>query len=162
VPSLQLSILGALLAIVCAQDVAQRRVPNLMVGLIAVSGLLSQVGSGGARGMLGGVLAGAAAFAVLLVAWRFGLLGGGDLKLAAATAIWVGPSRLLLFGLLTGVAGLPVALVARLARYFGQEPSCRVAGQGPALEAAASPPQTVPVAVAIALGAFAAMTWGSP
>ena len=157
----ELGVLGALLAVACACDLAARRIPNLLVVLLAGAGVGAQLWTGGLRGAGAGVLAGAALAAVLLLPWRLGALGGGDLKLLAAAAVWVGPSRLLAFALLTGIAGLPVALAALLAHRLRRWQLVRAgAAGGPS---PASPPQrpTVPLALAISLGALAAL-WGAP
>lgn len=123
-------VLWSLLAVAAAADVAQRRIPNPVVLLVAVSGLLARWGEGGPGPALLAVLAAAGTLLVLLVPWTAGKIGGGDVKLLAATAIWMGPGRLLPFLALTAVAGAPVALASR--------------------------PSTVPYAVAVGLGAFAA------
>jgi prepilin peptidase CpaA len=157
-----LPILGALLAVACASDVAARRVPNAVVVAIAVAGAGAQWVAGGLAAALGGLAAGAALLAVFLVAWAKGKLGGGDLKLAAATAIWLGPSVLVPFVLFTAMAGVPVALAVRaLRRIELRRPARTAAGAPPPGEPAPSP-ETVPLAVAIALGAGAVLTWRTP
>ena len=55
--------------------------------------------------------------ALLLLPWMSGKLGGGDVKLIAATAIWIGPSLVLPFLAFTAVAGAPVALATRLVQF---------------------------------------------
>jgi prepilin peptidase CpaA len=157
-----LPILGALLAVACASDVAARRVPNALVVAIALAGVAAQWASGGVRQAAGGALAGAVLLAALLAAWAGGKLGGGDLKLAAATAVWLGVSGLLSFVLFTAMAGVPVAL----ATYARSRVDLRRAA-GPAAAGAGSLPErtaphrpAVPVSVAIALGAGAAL-WGA-
>jgi prepilin peptidase CpaA len=52
--------------------------------------------------------------AVLYPAWRAGGIGGGDVKLAAATAAWVGLSHLVWFALSAAVAGGIVAAICYL------------------------------------------------
>jgi prepilin peptidase CpaA len=158
-----LPILGALLAVACASDVASRRVPNVLVVTIALGGVAAQWASGGAAAALAGTLGGAALLAVLLAGWALGKLGGGDVKLAAATAVWLGPANLVWFALLTGVAGVPVALAAYARRHLDLLREARASaalGDGQvALQADAR--HTVPLSVAIALGAWAVL-WGVP
>jgi prepilin peptidase CpaA len=154
-----LTALWTLLAVAAAADVAQRRVPNLVVAPLAILGLAAQAASGGAMAAVTGALTGLAVGAVLLLPWATGKLGGGDLKLLAATAIWLGPSRLLLFLALTAVAGAPVALATRLAHRVELR---RALERGPAAGLAAVAPETVPYAAAVALGAFAAIYGGTP
>jgi prepilin peptidase CpaA len=152
-------VLGSLLAVAAASDVALRRVPNALVAPLAAAGLAAQWVEGGAGAALQGVLGGAVVLLLLLLPWATGKLGGGDLKLAAAAAIWLGTPRLLDFLLLTAVAGAPVALGARLSHRVSLARSLRAAapggaGLGPLLE-----PETVPLAVAIAVGAMIALRW---
>ena len=155
-----LPVLGALLAIACASDVAARRVPNVIVVAIAVGGVAAQWASGGLLRALAGLLAGAALLVVLGAAWAAGRLGGGDLKLAAATTVWIGPSGALAFVLFTGMAGIPVALAARAAHRLELARIVRGAGVGSVYELTPER-ETVPLAVAIALGAGAVL-WGIP
>ncbi|MFO1067232.1 MAG: prepilin peptidase [Geminicoccaceae bacterium] len=55
---------------------------------------------------------GAAAVAVPAgLLWQRGILGGGDVKLLSALALWAGPADLLPFLLLTGLAGGALAVV---------------------------------------------------
>jgi prepilin peptidase CpaA len=154
-----LTILGALLAIACASDVAGRRIPNALTAALAVTGLLAQLVSGGVKGAALAAAAGIAVFALLFLAWRSGKLGGGDLKLLAAVAVWVGPERSIGLLLFTGAAGLPVALAAYAFHELRQR---RLAHAGADGGQGASPPRTVPMAVAIALGTVATLSWRFP
>ncbi|HET9555428.1 MAG TPA: prepilin peptidase [Anaeromyxobacteraceae bacterium] len=161
--SLHLALLGSALAVAAARDVAERRVPNLIVAPLAAAGLAAQLAAGGPGALLEGALAGGAALLLLLLPWMAGGLGGGDVKLAAAAAVWLGPSRLAAFLLFTAVAGGPVALAARAAhRQRARRELARVTSAGLGLDAAELPRETAPVAVAIALGAIAALRWGLP
>jgi len=161
--SAQLTALWSLLAVATAADVAQRRVPNLVVAPLAMIGLAVQWLTAGPAVALGGALTGAGVLALLLLPWATGKMGGGDIKLIAATAIWIGPSRVVAFLILTAVAGAPVALATRLAHRFEVQRTVRRAAEGGlAMEEFTVAPETVPYAAAVALGAFAAMQWGLP
>lgn len=146
-----LLILGIGLALAAAHDVARRTVPNALVLPIALAGLVAQTLAGGLSGLGGALGAALATGLILLVPWRSGSLGGGDLKLAVAAATWLGPSRLLAFLVFTAIAGAPLALAV-----WGIDRWRRARG-GAAPERA-----TVPEAVAIALGALSALRWGLP
>jgi prepilin peptidase CpaA len=163
VQAIHLALLMALLGVAAAADVAERRVPNAVVAPLAAAGLAAQWAEGGAPSALLGAIAGGLLLALLLLPWTAGKLGGGDAKLAAAAAVWLGPGRLLPFVLFTAVAGAPVALAARLGHRLELRRLLRQAAAGgvPA-EGLAPPAQTVPVAVAVALGAFAALRWNLP
>ena len=98
------------LALAAAHDVRSRRIPNALCLAFCLVGL-------GARGMLGGFgpgLVGAGlGLAILIVPFALGLIGGGDVKLLAATGAWLGPQATLaaaLAGLAAG--GLLSAAIA--------------------------------------------------
>lgn len=91
-------------------DVARYEIPNRACGLVAAGYLLTAIGSP-AGPFFAGLATGLAVFAVLAVLFWRGWLGGGDVKLAAAIALWAGPGRLSDFSLATAVAGLALAAV---------------------------------------------------
>ncbi len=77
-------------------DYAQRKVPNWLNALIAVTGLALQ-GSyfgwydHGVGGVGWGLLGLAVGFAVLIVPWLMHGMGAGDVKLMMAIGCWLGP-----------------------------------------------------------------------
>ncbi len=156
-----LALLAGLLAAAAAWDVGQRRIPNALVALLAAAGLVTQLEAGGVRGAGRGLLAAAIVLAVLALAWVRGKLGAGDVKLAAAAALWVGPERVVEFLLLAGVAGLPVAVAARVAHRLRQRRLlARISTGGAMLDEVVRSRETVPMAVAIAIGALVAAARG--
>lgn len=60
------------------------------------------------------VACGLAVLALTFVLFQFGWVGGGDAKLASATALWLGWEHLLDYGLIASVAGgvLTIAIIA--------------------------------------------------
>ncbi len=106
---------GCLLLLVAgASDFATRRVPNGVSATLAGIGVVLHLSSGDLAAALG------AAFAVFLLGvlcWRRGWLGGGDVKLLAATALLVAPWRVP--GLLAAIAlaGGVLALAYLLLRF---------------------------------------------
>ncbi len=93
-------LLGAAVA-----DFRWRRIPNaLTIALLLGGAAVSLLDPAAPR-----FLSSAAAFGLVFVAgtfaWRFHLCGGGDAKLAAAAATWVGLHRLPAFALATVLAG---------------------------------------------------------
>lgn len=155
-------IFGTFLAIAAAADVTQRRVPNMIVAPLAAAGVGAQWARGGAIGAGDGLLAGAVVLALLALPWARGIIGAGDVKLAAAAAIWLGLGLVVPFLLYAGAAGLPVALAVGVA---GRVHSWRLAraarGGGGHVGGNEVTHATVPVAVAVAIGALAAL-WGKP
>lgn len=156
-----LTALWSLLAVAVAADVAQRRIPNVVVLTLAAAGIAAQWVGAGPVAALQGALTGAGVLALLVIPWASGKVGGGDVKLIAATAIWIGPSRVLVFLALTAVAGAPVALLTRLVHVVESRRMVRdAAGGGIAFDRPALPVATVPYAAAVAIGAFAAFHGG--
>lgn len=154
--------IGLLAAVV--YDLRSRRIPNVVSGFVLVSGLVTDGVDGGARAILSGL----ASFLVLAVAiypaWRAGGIGGGDLKLAAATGIWVGLPHLLWFILATGAAGGIVAGICYLAARAPARAEVRanlmlagLHGQLPAVASHRKGHPSVPYAFAIAAGAGIAL-----
>lgn len=114
-------VLITLLAVAAAWDVALHRIPNPLVVGVMVTGLLAQVLAGGWIALASGTVAVAATAAALWVAWARRWIGGGDLKLAAATSAWLGIARVpaYLLGSAVAIGALSVicyALSARAAR----------------------------------------------
>jgi prepilin peptidase CpaA len=104
-----------LVAVVCS-DIAARRVPNRLVGALIVVGLAAAatvlrepVGLPGAAAGFG------LALAVWLPFWLMGVLGAGDVKLAAAIGVWLGPAGVVQASVLAALAGgvLAAGVLAR-------------------------------------------------
>lgn len=106
------ALVAALLLLLAAavSDLATRSIPNGIVTLVALAGLLRQSMAGGAA--IGIALAVAALVltgGVLL--WLRGALGGGDVKLLAATALLVQPALVPVQLLAVALAGGVLALL---------------------------------------------------
>ena len=107
------------LVLAAAHDLMARTVPNGLAAVLAVIAIASRAVTGG----LGvGLLIGAVVFCLAALCWRRGWMGGGDVKLLAATAILVPPA--LVFSFLTAVAlsGGVLALSYLLARRLVSPP----------------------------------------
>ena len=106
-----------LFAAAAVTDSRSRRIPNALPAGLALLGLVrmaAALAAGAGAGAVAADLAAAmAVFAAGAVAFRFGLLGGGDAKLIAAGALWLGAAALGPFLLATVLAGgvLAVAFV---------------------------------------------------
>jgi len=99
----------ALLIIICLvsaawRDLAVRRIPNVFSYAIAVAGVCLRAFDG-LTALGGSVAAASALFAVLFLLFARGLLGGGDVKLAAAVALGLPPEAVWTFVVLTALAG---------------------------------------------------------
>lgn len=157
-PHLAPLAVGLLAAVVW--DVAARRIPNQLCAVIAAGGLVSQIAASGFLAAANGLAAGTLAVALLYPFWSRGGIGGGDVKLAGAVAIWIGLSRLPMFCLAAALAGGLVAFVAfvrssRAARAEMQANLLLTAVQGtaPMISRTARGRISVPYGVAIAAGA---------
>jgi len=98
---------------------------------------------------------GAAALVLGMVMFALGWIGGGDAKLFAAAALWLGWPAALTFGAVTCIAGgaLAMGLLALRSGYLRP-----FVVTGPAwVNRLAEPGENVPYGVAIAIGALAAL-----
>lgn len=105
-----IALLPILLCIAAVCDVKWRRIPNLLTGTVAFFGVFA--GVSGVGSTLGGGIAAAAvslAIGLPLLLWR--VMGGGDVKLFVATAMWLGPTATGDAALATAVAGGILGLV---------------------------------------------------
>ncbi len=109
-----LALLAAMSAAAAVADVKCRRVPNYITLPVILAGLVLQASLGGKAGLwqaLGGLAAGALP---MVVCWRMGGIGGGDVKLLAA----VGALTNWEFALATLVWALAAAAVMALVVMF--------------------------------------------
>src|SRR4051794_8279775 len=108
---LSLAPLGAMLCIAAVIDWRQRRIPNWLTVVMALSGIAGSFmgGSVAAPGQaMLGLLVG---FAITFVLFAMGALGGGDVKLIAAVGAWVGPIILVKILLAETILGMVIVLV---------------------------------------------------
>jgi prepilin peptidase CpaA len=119
----QLLVLGffpALMSFAAASDLVTMTISNrVSLALVAGFGLMAVIGGLGLPIIGLHVLACALVLAITFGMFACGWMGGGDAKLAAATALWIGWSPLLLnYALITSVYGGVLALaLLRLRRY---------------------------------------------
>ncbi len=96
-------------------DVRTGRVPDLLVGIFLAAGVLLGAADSGLPGVARALAGAAVGFALLLPAGLFGVLGGGDVKYAAAAGALLGPWRALLATALGAiVAGLALSAARRI------------------------------------------------
>ena len=165
-PAPHLLPLGVLLLIGSIWDIAKRRIPNLVTGAVALSGVVVQLVDRGGWAAASGIGAAVVSVALLWRPWTAGGLGGGDVKLASAVAIWVGLGGMIRYALAVAAAGGVVALVM----YFISRKSIRqdiktnltlaaLQQNLPTVEARSAGRPSVPYGLAIAAGAaFALLT----
>jgi prepilin peptidase CpaA len=97
-------VFAVLLAAAAISDVLRLRIPNL-IPLLLLAGFGLVVMLGAVENPLGHVAAMLIVLAVLLPVFALGVLGGGDVKLLAAAALWLGLAKLPLLLILVGLVG---------------------------------------------------------
>jgi prepilin peptidase CpaA len=85
-------------------DLAVRRIPNALAAVVAVCGLALRAIEGLAPASATLIAAGLL-FALLFLGFARGLMGGGDVKLATATALGLPPAGIWSFVVVTALAG---------------------------------------------------------
>lgn len=132
-----------LLVVAVQGDLRRREIPDWStLGLVALF-LVLQVYRGHWQAIGEGLLVAVAVFGAGVGLFRFGWLGGGDVKLMAALALWAGPAGILQFVLLTSFAGGPLSLACLAASAWRRrDRPARLCSR-----------VAVPYGVAIALGA---------
>ncbi|MCI4664549.1 MAG: prepilin peptidase [Neomegalonema sp.] len=117
--SLLVAPLPFALALAAASDVRAFKIPNQTTLLCAVGALPALLLSGLGSEMIGLHLAmGAGGFALGFILFAFGLWGGGDGKLLAATALWFDPGAALPLILAITLVGGALGLIAIGAQWF--------------------------------------------
>jgi len=124
-------------------DIRAYTIPNWASLLISASFLVAALFTPCAP-LVPGLLTGAAVLVLGLGLFALGWMGGGDVKLFSALALWSGPSRLASFTLVTSLAGVALAL-------FMLSPLRRLAPAA-SEEARSAARQPMPYGVAIAVG----------
>jgi Flp pilus assembly protein protease CpaA len=123
-----------ILAIIAYVDVRARRIPNVLASSIAALGLVRMILDLDLMAAIHTMEASAAAFAAAVVLFWRGMLGGGDAKLIAVTALLIGNHNLVDFLFLMSVCGgaLALAILARDELHPQRSYCSRSAGAAPA------------------------------
>ena len=100
-------------------DLITMTIPNLIsLALVASFAVLALVLTPGSAIIGWHFAVGFGVLVLTFALFAFRLLGGGDAKLAAAIALWIGPADLLPFLLYTAIAGGGLAIAILLFRTF--------------------------------------------
>jgi prepilin peptidase CpaA len=97
-------------------DLVSLRIPNWLTGSLAAAFPVVALLCGGQVDWLSHVAAGLAVFIGAAILFALRLMGGGDVKLLAAVALWIGLGSLLPFLTLTAVIGGAFAVVILVLR----------------------------------------------
>lgn len=160
VPPLVLYAALLFMGVVCVYDFRERRIPNYLNLAGLLTGLLLQVAVGGVQGFLSGLSGFAVGFAILLLPFVVGMVGGGDVKFVAAAGTFLG-WQLVLLGLGIGVVvgGVVGAISLIRRRRFAQairsltaDLVCISSGVRPTKLQASAAVETLPYGVSLAVG----------
>ncbi|MGC2856054.1 prepilin peptidase [Novispirillum sp. DQ9] len=105
------------LLLAAAWDAATYRIPNLLTGMMALAFVPAALLAPGEVSWLWHLGAAAGVLAAGALAFEHRLMGGGDVKLAAACALWLGPvtpAFLMMMALGGGLLALALLLGRRL------------------------------------------------
>jgi prepilin peptidase CpaA len=150
VPLIFLSAFPAALIIAALNDIYEFKIPNWVSIVLFAAYLVAGFGLGaGADLMIEGLLLGCAALAIGFALFALRIIGGGDAKLLAACAPWIGLSALGTFMVNVAFAGAALALALLL---FRRMPALPIYEQTPWLMRLYQRPKDIPYGVAIAVG----------
>jgi prepilin peptidase CpaA len=150
-----LGLFAALVIGAAVRDLASFTIPNWISIALALAFAPAALLAGVPLPEIGvSVAVGAGMLVIGAAMFAFGWIGGGDAKLMAAAAIWVGLRGLAPFAIYTALAGGLLALSLVALRSAWLRP---LAAGGPGwTQRLATPGESAPYGVAIAAGALAA------
>ena len=147
---LTLSIFPAALIVAALNDVYEFKIPNWISILLIIAYPVAGVVVGASMATLvEGFLIGAGALTLGFALFAGRVVGGGDAKLLAATAPWLGAGALGSFLFLTAITGLGLAIAIMM---FRRMPILPVYSHAPWLIALHQRKKDLPYGVAIAGG----------
>lgn len=107
----------ALMALSASMDLVTMTIPNRICLSLALGYLVLAAFLGVPAGdMLLNISCGLAILAIAFMMFTFGWVGGGDAKLAAATALWLGWSSIFDYGVMAALYGGALTLILLSAR----------------------------------------------
>ena len=155
-------VFSALLLAAAIGDVRSRKIPNRLVAVLAVLGILYSTADApvfeGAIKAFGGLLTG---LGVWLPFYAAGWIGAGDVKLFSGAGAWLGPVAALEGALVAACVGAILAVIWML-RSRGAKATVEVLGMSAGSPAMLAPGtghgrrSSLPYGIAIALGALSA------
>jgi prepilin peptidase CpaA len=107
-----LAVFPAMMAVAALYDVATLKIPNhLVMGLVLAFFTIAVALGHGAQMIASNMAAGTAMLLVTIMLFARGWIGGGDAKLLAAAALWLGPGLLFALFVTTAIFGGVLGLV---------------------------------------------------
>jgi prepilin peptidase CpaA len=147
---LLLSVFPAGLLIAAAHDIYEFKIPNWISIVLVLSYPAAGLAVGASAGIIvDGLLIAAATLAVGFALFTVKFFGGGDAKLFAATAPWIGVAGLGIFLFYTAMAGFVLAIWLMM---FRKTPPLPIYAQAPWILRLHQRKHDLPYGVAIAVG----------
>lgn len=106
-----LAVFAALLVVAALTDLIEYRIPNHVALAVAALWPLHLIFGGPLSGAGWAIMVALGVFAGGLALYTMGWMGAGDVKLAAAVALWAGPAHVVEFMVFTSLAGGLMGLV---------------------------------------------------
>jgi prepilin peptidase CpaA len=159
-PRTLLILIVGLAAVV--EDLTRRKISNWTSGGALVSGLIVHFAQKGWTGALHSFLGALIGFAIFLIFYLLGGMGGGDVKLMAGFGALLGDGHILAASMLAAISGGLMALVYVAARSVIRRWKDRgAAAPRPAPSSEERAAESMPYAPAIAAGAWLALVFGT-
>ncbi len=114
--------LGVLI-LAALHDFAVRTVPNAYSVFLFLAGVALRLSTGGLHSLQWGLIASAIVFMLTVLFWWLGWMGGGDVKLLTAAAIFVQPMMVPMMIAATALAGGVLALGFIIGRRLAARPT---------------------------------------
>ena len=114
--------MGTVLIYAAFEDMARFRIRNATVTVLIALFLIDAIANGALWPTIRHVTFGLAMFAILLITYARGALGGGDVKLLSAAFLWMGWENTPLFCILLAVATTAYYVLNRFAHILPGKP----------------------------------------
>lgn len=130
---LKFLLAAAVAAAAVTEDVRRRQIPNSLCAAVLLIGILSAGFSRGWLGLADGMLGAACAFAVFLIPYLLGGMGGGDVKLMAGFGALTGVHDVVPALLLVAVAGAATSILFLMYQRLRGQALCATIPYAPAI-----------------------------
>lgn len=124
--ALALGAYAAPLVLAAVSDFRTFRIPNAVVGALALLYPLAALALGRAADMPQHLLVGAAVLSIGAPLFALRVMGGGDVKLMSAAALWVGTAGIVDFIFMTALLGGVFAFAVLVSRGLGKSAARRI------------------------------------
>lgn len=117
--SLAIAFFPAALALAASMDLVTMTIPNRVCAALAAGYFVVALAAGvPPAAILINVSCAAAVLAIMFALFAFGIIGGGDAKLAAAISLWIGWGMILDYGVTAAIYGGALTLAILVGRRF--------------------------------------------